>query len=191
MKNIYAYYELMPLGNQPLEFSKINLWKESWSRHGWNPIMLNASHSNLSSAINKLFTKAFQSFPSLIKEKNESEDIIRLRLKRLCALHSAGGGWMSDYDVLNIGFTPQIAEEHEKNPFVISGNPAYLIWISKEIINAAMLKILNTNFVLDGKMLYEKHIFNNFLNLENESIFHLNDYEEMKKKFEKEIIFVS
>ena len=183
MKKVYAYYESLALTNQAEEFSKANLWKESWTRAGWNPVMLNTSHAQISNVRNKLFTKLFQSFPSLIKEQNECEDTLRLRLNRLCALHAAGGGWMSDYDVLNIGFSPQLAEAYEKNSFVISGKPAYLIWISNEIINAAMSKILSTDLIVEGKMLYEQEIFNPFLNLESQFTPHLQDYENMKKIF--------
>lgn len=183
MKRIYAYYESLPLVDQSMEFSKANLWKESWTRAGWNPVMLNTSHAQLSNVRNKLFTKLFQAFPSLNKDENECENTLRLRLNRLCALHAAGGGWMSDYDVLNAGFSPQLAEAYEKNSFVISGKPAYLIWVSNEIINAAMSKILNTDLVQNGKMLYEQDIFNPFLNLESEFTPHINDYENMKKKF--------
>lgn len=183
MKNIYAYYESIPTRDQALEFSKANLWKESWTRAGWNPVMLNTSHSQISPQKIKITKKLLQIYPLLNKEKNESEQVIQIRFNRICALHAAGGGWISDYDVLNLGFTPSIATAHEGNPFVIAGNPANVFFMSRDICNAAMQKILNDELITDGRMHFEQDIFNPFLNLDIDGLQHLNDYQEMQKKF--------
>jgi hypothetical protein len=36
------------------------------------------------------------------------------RFVRWCGLHLGSGGWLSDYDVLNLGFTPEMADKIEK-----------------------------------------------------------------------------
>lgn len=181
MKTIYAFYQSLALIDQTQEFAKANLWKESWTRAGWNPVMLNSSHAQISPLRIKLMTKLNQAFPLI--EAHEYKDLIQMRYSRLCALHAAGGGWISDYDVLNLGFTPQIAEDLEKNSIVIAGSPAFLMWISKEIVGAAINKFLNSELVQNGKMLNEQEVFGSFCYFPNELIFHASNYENMKEKF--------
>lgn len=185
MKNIYAYYESLQANNQAVEFSKANLWKDSWTRAGWNPVMLNSSHAQISPHRIKLQKKLLQTYPLLEKTKNESVEVIQLRFNRLCAIHAAGGGWVSDYDVLNFGFTPNIANEYETNSFVLSGNPACVMYLSKEICNAALQRILNEDLIQDGVIKYEKEIFHPFFNLDVDSLEHIHDIKLMQEKFSK------
>lgn len=185
MKNIYAYYESLQANDQAIEFSKANLWKDSWTRAGWNPVMLNSSHAQISPHRIKLQKKLLETYPSLDKEKNESVDVIQLRFNRLCAIHAAGGGWVSDYDVLNYAFTPSIAAAYESNSFVLSGNPACVMYISKEICNAAIQRVLNEDLIRDGVMKYEKEIFNPFLELNIDALEHIQDIKLMQEKFSK------
>jgi hypothetical protein len=185
MKNIYAYYESIQANDQALEFLKANLWKDSWTRAGWNPVMLNSSHAQISPHRIKLQKKLLETYPSLDKEKNESVELIQLRFNRLCAIHAAGGGWISDYDVLNYGFTPSIASAYEGNSFVLSGNPACVMYISKEICNAAIQRVLNEDLIRDGIMKYEKEIFNPFLDLNIDALEHIQDMKLMQEKFSK------
>jgi hypothetical protein len=188
MKNIYAYYESIQAKDQALEFSKANLWKDSWTRAGWNPVMLNSSHSQISPQRIKITKKLLQTYPLMDKEKNESQEMIQVRFNRICALHAAGGGWISDYDVLNYGFTPSIATAYEGNSFVITGNPACVMFISKEICSAAMTKIWNEELITDdGLMRYEADFFNPFLNLDIDSLEHAKDFNLMKENFSKKI----
>jgi len=185
MKNIYAYYESLQANDQAVEFSKANLWKDSWTRAGWNPVMLNSSHAQISPQRIKLQKKLLQTYPLLEKTKNESIEVIQLRYNRLCAIHAAGGGWVSDYDVLNYGFTPSIADSYESNSFVLSGNPACVMYLSKEICNAALQRILNEDLIEDGVIKYEKEIFHPFFNLDVDSLEHIQDIKLMQEKFSK------
>lgn len=185
MKNIYAYYESLQANDQAVEFSKANLWKDSWTRAGWNPVMLNSSHAQISPNRIKLQKKLIQTYPLLEKTKNESVEVIQLRYNRLCAIHAAGGGWISDYDVLNYGFTPSISDAYEANSFVINGNPACVMYLSKEICNAALQRILNEDLIQDGVIKYEKDIFNPFVDLDVDSLEHIQDIKLMQEKFSK------
>lgn len=185
MKNIYAYYESLQANDQAVEFSKANLWKDSWTRAGWNPVMLNSSHAQISPNRIKLQKKLLQTYPLLEKTKNESVEVIQLRFNRLCAIHAAGGGWISDYDVLNYGFTPSNADAYETNSFVLSGNPACVMYLSKEICNAALQRILNEDLIEDGVIKYEKEIFHPFTDLDVDSLEHIQDIKLMQEKFSK------
>lgn len=185
MKNIYAYYESLQARDQAVEFSKANLWKDSWTRAGWNPVMLNSSHAQISPQRIKLQKKLLQTYPLLEKTKNESIELIQLRYNRLCAIHAAGGGWVSDYDVLNLGFSPIAADAYEKNSFVIMGIPASVFYISKDICNAALQRILNEDLIQDGVIKYEKDIFYPFQDLDIPSLEHVPDIKLMQEKFSK------
>lgn len=185
MKNIYAYYESLQARDQAVEFSKANLWKDSWTRVGWNPVMLNSSHAQISPNRIKLQKKLLETYPLLEKEKNESVELIQLRFNRLCSIHAAGGGWVSDYDVLNLGFSPIVADAYEKNSFVIMGIPASVFYISKDICNAALQRILNEDLIKDGVIKYEKDIFHPFQELDIPSLEHVPDIKLMQEKFSK------
>ena len=183
--NIYAYYESIQAKDQLVEFSKANLWKDSWTRAGWNPVMLNSSHAQISPHRIKLQKKLIQTYPLLNREKNESIEMIQLRYNRLCAIHAAGGGWISDYDVLNYEFTPSIAVTYEKNSFVLKGNPSFVMYLSKEICNAALQRILNEDLIVDGVIKYEQSVFNPFTELDVDSLEHTQDIKLMQEKFSK------
>ena len=108
---IYAYYESIQTRNQNEEFSCANIWKESWEKYGWEPVMLNSSHSKGSSLQQKLISRILKAVPHLSLEDQNNLQRLIVRFSRWCALHAARGGWMSDYDVVNIGFTPEDAEK--------------------------------------------------------------------------------
>jgi hypothetical protein len=185
MKTIYSYYQSLQAKDQAIEFSKANIWKDSWTKAGWNPVMLNQSHAQISPQRIKITKKLMSVYPLLNREKNESQEIIQVRFNRLCALHAAGGGWMSDYDVVNTGFNNQIAQAYEGNSFVIAGSPANVMFVSKEICSAAMNKILNSELISEnGIMLYEKDLFSPAHNLDVTTLRHAENYDEMKKIYE-------
>ena len=184
MKTIYAYYESLQSKDQAIEFSKANLWKESWTRAGWNPVMLNQGHAQISPARIKITKRLLEVYPLLNREKNEAQEMIQVRVNRLCALHAAGGGWISDYDVINMGFNPQISEAYERNSFVIMDRPASVLYISKEICNAAINKMLSADIIVDGMMQYEKDIFIPFFNLDVTTLHHAKYFEDSKKIYE-------
>lgn len=124
-------------------------------------------------------------YPLLNREKNEPQEMIQVRFNRLCALHAAGGGWISNYDVVNTGFNTQIAQAYEGNSFVIAESPASVMFVSKEICSAAMNKILNSELISEnGIMLYEKDLFTPSHNLDVTTLHHSENYDEMKKIYE-------
>lgn len=103
---IYAYYQPILPGDQKIEFALANLWKQSFEAHGWQAVMLNRSHagnSGLSAGV-KLIGRP---------QTDVARDLA------LCALHAAGGGWLSHYDVINRGFTPCCAESTQQQDAVL------------------------------------------------------------------------
>jgi len=92
MKTIHGYYESIPTVRQEEEFSCANFWKSSWTTHGWTPVMLNKTHAAASPLMRLLMVKCV---------RDSVPQVVASRFTRWCALHAVGGGWMSDYDLLN------------------------------------------------------------------------------------------
>jgi hypothetical protein len=66
------------------------------------------------------------------------------RFSRWCALHAAGGGWMSDYDVFNLDFSTEKADEIEKKQSLyVCGEPTYLFYASRDMCSAAIMKFIS------------------------------------------------
>ena len=87
-------------------------------------------------------------------------DWIIARYIRWCALHAAGGGWMSDYDVLNKTFTPQIADQYETNGtlHINDGEPAYVFFATQEHCANTIKKFIQEPLIDGNQMLPESHI---------------------------------
>jgi hypothetical protein len=74
------------------------LWAESWKRHGWKPRVLTdrvvRQHPKF-----KEFSAAINLLPTVNNRAYENACYLRW-----LALQGVGGGWMTDYDVINFGF---------------------------------------------------------------------------------------
>ncbi len=175
-KRIYAYYESLQERPQVEEFACANAWKRSWEAQGWECIMLNGSHAKNSSLYYKLVKKLVSIVPHLPPEAASSISKNMARYKRWCALHASGGGWMSDYDVANIAFTPTVAEEFEKTGtiHVVTCEPAYLFYATPSHCNAAISKFISEDMHRDGVMLFESEILGveDTINAVAELLFH-------------------
>lgn len=144
MKNIYAFYTSIQTADQNEEFACANWWKTSWEKQGWKSVMLNRSHAQGSHLYNKLASKMVNSTGKLPTERRSEIDWLMARFSRWCALHAAGGGWMSDYDVFNFDFTPDKAEEIEKKQSLyVCGEPSYLFYATRDMCSAAIMKFIS------------------------------------------------
>jgi hypothetical protein len=160
MKKVYAYYQSIPLSNQNEEFACANWWKHSWEQNGWQTTMLNRSHAQGSSLYNKLTQKIMQLAYGIDPELNTRFDWIIARYLRWCALHAAGGGWMSDYDVLNKGFKPEIAQEVEADGTlqINAGQPAYIFYATPDHCANAIKKFIQEPIIEGKEMLFEANV---------------------------------
>lgn len=144
MKNIYGFYTSIQLADQNEEFACANWWKTSWEKLGWKAVMLNRSHAQGSHLYNKLASKMVNATGNLPQERRGEIDWLMARFSRWCALHAAGGGWMSDYDAFNLDFTPDKADEIEKKQSLyVCGEPAYLFYASRDMCSAAIMKFIS------------------------------------------------
>ena len=99
---VYTYYE--PIG-RPQETRIIELWHASWTAHGWKPVLIGDKDIGHFQAW-KTYVRAVSEFPSV---NPPGYDLACF--KRWPAMVAQGGGMMVDYDVLNYGFTPEMANE--------------------------------------------------------------------------------
>jgi hypothetical protein len=159
---IYAYYESIQTRNQPEEFACANIWKESWEKHGWEAVMLNSSHSKGSNLYQKLVSRILKSMPHFSLEDQNNFQKIIIRFTRWCALHAARGGWMSDYDVVNMGFTPEDANELIKSDslFLIGDKKTYLFYANHEICAGAISKFISDEMINGNTIKSESDMLN-------------------------------
>lgn len=116
--------------------------------------MLNRSHAQASSLYNKLqqkLAKAVMGHQSLVP----LTPYIHARYTRWCALDAAGGGWMSDYGVLNLSMTPADADAISKKTLLVNSGPAYLVYATKEHVTSAIRRFLNEDLTESGRVLAE------------------------------------
>jgi hypothetical protein len=91
---VYTYFESgidMPENQENL----LRLWRQSWSNIGWNPVILGPKEA-----------KMHLSYPAVMKHIGKLKPANHPDYERACwirwlALDVAGGGLMTDYDVIN------------------------------------------------------------------------------------------
>jgi len=97
---VYAYHELCDgFDNQGV----IDLWKESWSAWGWTPVILGPADAMRYASIEG-YLRAVEKLPTM---NPPGYDLACY--KRWVAMVVRGGGLLTDYDVMNYGFTPEMA----------------------------------------------------------------------------------
>jgi hypothetical protein len=177
MKTIHAYYESVPMIRQEEEFSCANFWKTSWERRGWKTLMLNKTHAAASPLMRMLMQRYVNdAVPQLFCS----------RFTRWCALHAAGGGWMSDYDLLNLGFTPDEAVEIEVlHPLqLVAGKRSYIFYATKEKTEEVIRKFIDGPLIVGGLPRPESEIVGHkkdFLSPMLTKLFHADTTEEMSR----------
>ena len=129
MNTVYTYYT--KVNEEQHEASELMLehWRRSWASRGWNPVILSEHHAQ-AHPLYGLFKNAVSKFPTI--NVPEYEMACYLRWLAVAAL---GGGFMSDYDVVNYSFNASsvtaevmIYEVHPEleavTPSVVAGTQA-------------------------------------------------------------------
>jgi hypothetical protein len=100
--NVYTYF--MPVrGLRPPEeeLRLIDVWKRSWAKQGWKPVVLNEAVAQKHPRFAE-FKKKFWDLPTEYGHDYEGACFMRW-----VATAAMGGGMMTDYDVINYSFAPQ------------------------------------------------------------------------------------
>lgn len=122
MHNVYTYYETTHTHNESDQVMMIDHWKRSWAKRGWNPVVLGEQHARLNPLFD-MFDKKVSALPTVNSAKYETACY-----RRWLAVATMGGGFMSDYDVVNYSFTARKPEGdlviYESNPYSLNITPS-------------------------------------------------------------------
>lgn len=124
---VYTYYEKVAEKDDGEQAQMINHWRVSWSKRGWFPVVLQKSDAERHPFF-KEYAKAVSRLPTV-----NPFDYEMACYHRWLAVAAAGGGYMSDYDVINYSYEarsfPADLTIHEINlthqtatPSVVSGS---------------------------------------------------------------------
>jgi hypothetical protein len=99
---VYTYYAPTEVGGKPDVL--IDLWYKGWSKAGWEPHVLGPVASKMHGDY-EAFDAHVRSLPTINPKEYEVACF-----HRWLALEVVNGGVMTDYDVMNYGFTPEHAD---------------------------------------------------------------------------------
>ena len=100
MHNVFTYHEPIDCKHDNDQWLMIDHWRRSWAKQGWNPVVL-----GLKDAERHPLFREFDERTKLLPTVNPGDYELAC-YRRWLAVARAGGGFMSDYDVVNYGFKP-------------------------------------------------------------------------------------
>lgn len=103
---IFTYHA--DIGRDQASLPLVYLWRERWLRQGWEPVILSEADARRHPAFPELAT-AFDRLPTINGKPYEFACYARW-----LAMEVAGGGWMSDSDVIPYDFKPRPPTEKFK-----------------------------------------------------------------------------
>jgi hypothetical protein len=98
---IYTFFRAVPALDPAAEWRLVELWAAAWRRQGWQPVVLTADDVRWTPATCEMMDR-LRLLPSVNPREYQSAV-----WARWLAVAQAGGGWMSDYDVIPYDFTPE------------------------------------------------------------------------------------
>ena len=132
----------------------IDIWKKSWQKHGWNPIVLNEEFAKRNELFNKLdldnpYANFYKTVPKTQWLYHRS---CYCRLLAYCQYVRENGATLyADYDVMNYGFTPIILNFAKENScFCGERAVVYLGKKGAEQMKNAILQFSSEEFKNDG-----------------------------------------
>lgn len=116
--NVYSYFEHL----NDVALPVIELWKKSWSEHGWKAVLLGEPDFFSWPGCAEL-DQHVSHFPTVNNRAYE-----RACFRRWGAMVPLGGGVMTDYDVMNYGFRPEhLPVLEDKCQFLDANSPCVTI----------------------------------------------------------------
>lgn len=145
--NTISYFQSIP----NFDFSKqseelIEVYKQSWSKHGWNPIVLNEEYSKRNELFHKLdLDNPDANFYKTINSSNwKYHRSCYCRLLAYCQYVRENGATLyADYDVINYGFSPGILKTTREDSFFC--NSRCVVYLKKKGVDQTESAILNFN----------------------------------------------
>ena len=152
---VYTYIENISQASG-FETEVLALWKKTWSDNGWSPVILGRADADKHPRF-----KEFHDIVSEIKTPYNAHEYNLLCWLRWLAFAQVGGGFISDYDVMNIKLKPEdmlpvetvrICHTYGVPCFVQSSGKG-----AEEIIDAIMGH--TPDYAMDGKNWNDMHFF--------------------------------
>lgn len=149
--NVVSYFNLIPDFKFSSESQKlIDIWDQSWQKHGWNTILLDESYARA----NPLFNKLDLDDPDANFYRTINPEMWRYHRSCYCRLlaycqyvRENGPVLYADYDVINYGFSPDILKSTKENSyFCTSRCIVYLGYRGKNQIENAIFNFSNGDF---------------------------------------------
>ncbi len=133
---VFTFYSPVEGKRERDELALIDIWKRSWVTMGWEPVVLGYESIEFDAELENLVER-LKKLPSINKHNLDYWCYLRW-----IAVAQHGGGFMSDYDVINYSFEPREAGEltiYEKDvPCLVSGSRAEFLravdWFAAERI---------------------------------------------------------
>jgi hypothetical protein len=112
---VKTYYEKLEGRNHAEQEWLLGTWADSWRKHGWHPVVINHDLAK-THPYYQMFLKAYTDLPSVNGKDYELACYIRH-----VAMVQSGGGLLVDYDVINVGFTPDmLPHTNQKYPAIMA-----------------------------------------------------------------------
>lgn len=109
MKVITYYVPVPGLWSDQSQQLLINLWRESWAKHGWEPVIV-GPHNIAHHPRYKFFEEQFHAKPSEYPITYTSACFIRWFAAHVIGAMDGRPVMLCDYDVINYGFEPREPE---------------------------------------------------------------------------------
>ena len=150
---IYTYYEELPAGaaGTPGEYFKrqeelIELWKYSWKKQGFDPVVLGPQDAEKYPNYDKLMVN-IKKYHKKITGANIENDYELACFKRWFAYATCPGYYLtSDYDIINFSFKPYNENNNIEEPLVKIDEHGNIIDINQLTFFGAMCPCLNAGY---------------------------------------------
>ncbi len=131
---VFTFYSPVEGKRERDELALIEQWKQSWVAMGWEPVVLGYESLEFDAELDALVSR-LKKLPSINKHNLDYWCYLRW-----IAVAQRGGGFMSDYDVINYSFEPREVGEltvyEEDVPCLVSGTRAEFLravgWFAAE-----------------------------------------------------------
>lgn len=185
--NVYTYYERISSTYQEEE-QLLDLWKKTWAAQGWNPVVLTLKDAKLDEKLYEKLSLKIDAWPTVNNKLYEKACYVRwLALLNHVKENKLSCALMTDYDVINYGYTPKMdfAVVPETNQLYVFNErelhvPCALKFNGPELLSRLindMLTIVNANWfvMINGqKHFSDMYFFMKWLKtIDESSILHL------------------
>lgn len=141
--NVYAFHiDIADYGHYYTGL--VDLWKENWKKHGFNPVIFDYTEINLHPLVKECYEKISAYPSSNIKEYQEG-NLMRWLGYAIC-LERYGEGITVDTDVFNFGLTPDMLQFDKSKLTTLSDgrkSPPMSVYANTETVNTLLEILMN------------------------------------------------